>query len=203
MLAFAHIPKTAGSSFRKALTEVYGKRLVLDYEVMKRRELSPLRMKLDAVMRRLRAPRAQVIYGHFPLGKYRGLAGRFGAFFREPIDRTMSNYFYTERTHIEPLAYIATPKVVRFYEFYLGGLTIERLDFVGITEEYDRSCRLFEAIFGRPLPRFRERVGINLDYHRWLEEHGCLEAACQAQSANRQIYDAARRRFESLCQRYL
>lgn len=202
MLAFTHIPKTAGSSLRSALKEVYGSRLVLDYET-RPREISPWRRKVNAVLRRLRAPRAQVIYGHFPLGKYRGLARHFGAFFRDPTNRTMSDYFYSQHTHIEPLVYVSRPKAVRFYEFFLGGLPIERLDFVGITEEYDLPCRLFEAIFGRRLSRYRERVGSNLDYRRWLQERGCLEAACQAQSINRQIYDAARRRFDSLCQRYL
>jgi hypothetical protein len=55
----------------------------------------------------------------------------------------MSHYFYTERTHIDPVEFAVS--FAGIYDEYLGGVAIDDLDYVGITEEFDLSCRLLEA----------------------------------------------------------
>jgi hypothetical protein len=201
MLALAHVPKTAGTSLLKALQSVYPGEMILDYLVMDRIPRSPMRVKLDAISRRVRQPRAKLVYGHFPLGKYRWLASQFGAFFRDPIDRTMSHYFYTERTQIDPVEFAA--QVASFYHRCLGGVAVDDLAYVGITEEFDLSCQLFTAVFGRKLTVRHDRKGDGIDYRAWLSERDALEGVQRTQAANREIYDAARRRFDALCRIHL
>jgi hypothetical protein len=89
------------------------------------------------------------------------------------------------------------------YDQYLGGVAIDDLDYVGITEEFDLSCRSLEAVLGRPLVRKRERTGDGIDYRAWLRDRGALEAIERTQTANRRAYDAARRRFDLLCRIHL
>jgi hypothetical protein len=101
------------------------------------------------------------------------LASQFGAFFRDPIDRTMSHYFYTERMHIDPVEFAA--QVASFYHRCLGEVAVEDLAYVGITEEFDLSCQLFTAVFGRKLTVRHDRKGDGIDYRAWLSERNALE----------------------------
>lgn len=200
MLAFAHIPKTAGTSLLKALQCAYPGEMITDYLVMDRVPRSALQLKVDAIVRRVRRPRAKVVFGHFPLGKYRGIAGQFGAVFRDPIDRVMSHYFYTENAG-DPVQF--GNRFAGIYDYYLGGIPADRLTYVGITEEFKLSCRLYAAIFGRELILRHDRKGDGIDYSEWLRERGALHSVEQTQRANRAIYDAARRRFDALCRTHL
>lgn len=203
MLVFPHIPKTAGSSFGNALKSVYKGELILDYTTVKRKNMSRLTTRLEGLSRRLLKPRAKVVYGHFWLYKYRGLATHRGAFFRNPIERAMSHYFYTERTAIDPLEFVKWPMISGVYANYLSGFPVEKLSFVGITEEYELSCRLFGKIFGRELMVRHDRTGDGIDYRAWLRDRSMLDAVIESQANNQHIYDQARRRFDTLCRTYL
>ena len=217
MLISVHIPKTAGSSFRAGLKDRFGERLLLDYGD------GPVSGSVPARWRRLRnAVRVRwqaesllkeydVVHGHFVASKYSFLETRVGlcAFFRDPVERIVSAYRYSSRNrrpgtrfHREQPTleqYAAWPRQRGIYRLFTAGVPLERFAFIGLTEEYETSLELFREIFGVGIPcHQRNRSDEELD-----SDAEVCEAVRSAQRANYRMYDAARRRFDSLCSQYL
>ena len=217
MLISVHIPKTAGSSFRAGLRDRFGERLLLDYgEKLASRSVSARLLRLrNALKVRWQAESLledyDVIHGHFLASKYSflGTRAKFCAFFRDPVERIVSAHrffslhqrpgtrFQRERPTLEQFA--AWPRQRTIYRAYTGRLPLDRFAFVGLTEEYETSLNLFRAIFDVDIP-----------CHQLNHLGGTRDAAAEVtqavkslQRANYPIYDAARRRFDSLCSEYL
>ncbi len=81
------------------------------------------------------------------------------------------------------------------------GTRVDRLDFVGLTEDYARSLQLFEAIFGCELIEYRRNVNQARpdDYGTYLQDRGVHQTVSRLMAENQRTYDLARRRFETLC----
>lgn len=186
MIISIHIPKTAGSSFRELLKLEFGNRLMLDYgdwagfdtaEAVAHRAVraSDMRKRRDQLLENY-----DVIHGHFIADKYAGLFPdtSFIAFFRDPFQQAMSNYFYLLRNpQIQHPAVQAFHKAKMTLDDYLnwdatrnpqtqllGSVPINALAMVGLTEEFNRGLALFEATFGRRLPD-QLFVNVNPDAH--------------------------------------
>ena len=223
MIVSIHIPKTAGSSFRKGLERRFGDRLLADYGD---RPLSDsvtdrcrrLRTRLEVFRRRdgLKAD-YDIVHGHFLASKYSSLKhdAAFCAFFRDPVARALSQYQYWRsnpdpqnrmwgKLHAEGMTiarFASLPRQQRIFALFTAGWPLERFAFVGITEEYELSLDLFSAIFGIDIRRHRINVGTGVEYGAVDgRERREVEAF---QRANYCIYDEARRRFEALCLQYL
>lgn len=222
MIVSIHIPKTAGSSFREGLDRQLGGRLLTDYGDR------PLSDSISDRWRRLKT-RIEVrsraddlvanydaVHGHFIATKYLPLRDRavFCAFFREPVERLLSQYRYWLRTpdlqnrmwvqfdalRMTPAQFASLPRQTKLYRLFTGGLPMERFAFVGITEEYETSLELFRAIFGIDIPYRRVNVDEQPKEGPDRREH---EAVRAAQRMNSAIYDAARRRFDILYHQYV
>ena len=222
MIVSIHIPKTAGTSFRKGLERKFGDRLLADYGDR------PLSDSISDRWRRLRARQEvfrrrdglkrdyDVVHGHFLASKYSSLKhdAAFCAFFRDPVDRALSQYRYWQsnpdpqnrmwrKFHAEGMTlarFASLPRQRRLFALFTAGWPVERFAFVGITEEYRLSLDLFSAIFGVDIRHHRSNVGAEAEDGLDGRERRAVEAA---QRANYRIYDEARRRFEALCRRYL
>lgn len=102
VLVFEHIPKTAGSTFRRLLRRRYGSGLFIEGARFERRP------ELDLLRKRIlegRPPRA--ISSHFGYGFHELLPGDLRythfTFLRDPVKRTISHYYYAlERGGVEP-----------------------------------------------------------------------------------------------------
>lgn len=141
-----------------------------------------------------------------------GIRGAFCAFFREPVDRVISQYRYWQRKpdpknamwakfDAESMSLIrfgSMPRQRRLYRLFTSGLPMERFSFVGITEEYETSLRLFRAIFGVDIPYHRVNTGERIEVNN--RERKAVE---RTQGENSSIYDEARRRFDAQCRLYL
>ena len=130
-----HIPKTAGSSFRTLLTQIYGNRLALDYGG----EVTGLGS-------------AEVVHGHFAATKYleRFPDAKIITWLRHPVERVISYYYYWLRTerHGNPnhdyfldnklslLEFARFPPLRREIASYIEGVDPGRFFFVGIVERY-------------------------------------------------------------------
>lgn len=222
MIVSVHIPKTAGVSFRTGLRQRFGDRLLLDYGD------SPLSGSLSDRWRRLRR-RVEVhrrageitssydaVHGHFAASKYQPLGDRVAlcAFFRDPVERLISQYRYWQRTpypdnrmwarmhadNMSPGQLASLPRQRGIYRLFTAGLPMERFAFVGITEEYRASLALFKAMFDIDLPFHRLNTGGQADNDVDLRDRSEVRAA---QRKNLEIYEAARRRFDLLCRREL
>ena len=216
-----HIPKTAGSSFLAGLQSVFGARLLLDYSDR------PLDGTPSARWRRLRTRLAfyrggverfvatyDAVHGHFMASKYSSLGerGALCAFFRDPANRVISQASYWRRNpdpenamwiefdakKMTPEQLAAAPRQQRIYALFTGSIPLERFAFVGITEEYETSLRLFNAMFGTNVMYHEVNVGARTD----VDERE-RKAVMSAQRKNYLIYDRARRRFDVLCRQYL
>src|SRR5688572_24160877 len=102
-----HIPKTAGTSFRKAMRDHFGKALILDY--------ADRPMKVRTWKRNWRAwlhgyhssklelPDEACLFGHYLPLKYWALARRrpprLGTWLRDPVARLVSHYHLIFERH--------------------------------------------------------------------------------------------------------
>ena len=218
MIVSVHIPKTAGNSFRVGLRQCFGDRFLHDetpgpgwfYR------LSWQRYTMTARRARKLAAAHDVVHGHFIASKYSPLgdSALFCAFFREPTDRVISRYRQAHTIasrsskargesrirNMELLQFASRRRQRSLYRYFLGGLPVERFAFVGITEEYELSLGLFRAIFGVAVPYCRRNVNEFVPDTCGSRERSAIAAT---QRENRAVYDAARRRFDLLCNRHL
>jgi len=102
MLISVHIPKTAGTSLKEALIDVFGKRLLLEYStqplsssVVDRAVQLKCRLRVNCGGQRI-VKRYDAIHGHFAAGTFVNLpcAKQFSVFLRDPVHRVISQYFH-------------------------------------------------------------------------------------------------------------
>jgi hypothetical protein len=181
MIVSIHVPKTAGKSFRRRLEASFGPRLLTDYgdwigldtpeaRVQRAERAASVRARRDEILRDY-----DFIYGQFIADKYLGLfpTAAFTAFFREPCQRAVSHYEFLLRHteldhpwirqfHETRPALVDLIKIVPSYQsIFLGEVATEDLAMVGLTEQYERSIALFEAVFDRKLPPEVTRENVN------------------------------------------
>jgi hypothetical protein len=181
MIVSVHLPKTAGSSFAKALEAHFGDRLLLDYgDLPLHRPAWRRNWETTAAgVRLLRRPLSSVdcVHGHFLPAKYRWLGWRrrvqFVTWLREPVERLASHYHYWRRSYDAGTSATLHRRVVEerwsFERFALGAelqntycqflwtFPLSRFAFVGITEHFDDDFRQFTSRFlGRALPIHHE-----------------------------------------------
>jgi hypothetical protein len=173
MIISIHIRKCAGTTFRKCLANYYGDKVFFDYgdEVgstwpssIKKRQLSLAHSIQNQTKTQLDF---DVIHGHFYRDKYDflGPERRYITFLRDPISRTLSNYFYLKRNldRANPDAlivnklgfslreYIQHPDCRNLQSQYLKTTTLDEFEFVGITEEYNSSINRLNSALGLQL----------------------------------------------------
>jgi len=165
-----HVPKTGGTSFVDVLKACAQEVFYLDYGLGPLaptalfRRGKPITAPFDSIISDLDSlPGRSVIHGHFPSKEY---VGRFAnavyvTGLTDPVERVASNYFYWQRTHIPgdarweqvsgqkmSLEQFAQLEFARnLQQAFLFPLAVEQFDFIGITEEYDRSLELFRRLF--------------------------------------------------------
>jgi hypothetical protein len=170
LIISVHIPKTGGTTFLDILRKCVEEVLYLDYDYE-----GPSPMALFRRGERLTAPfesimndleslsGRSVIHGHFQAKKYVSTFPNavYVTWLRDPVERIVSNYLYWQRSrllgdrrweevsaqkmNLEEFAHLRFARDNQ--QAYLFPLTVEEFDFVGITEEYDRSLELFRRLF--------------------------------------------------------
>lgn len=154
-LIFSHIPKTAGTSFRVALTHQFGNRKTLndygkDEPTTSKSVLRSIYVQNDFYQLIKKKPAA--IIGHFPVRKYINLssADRVIIFVREPSERVISEYkHHTRHANYTGslLDFAKLPQNKNKMHRYLRGVPWSMLGFIGISERYDESLTLLNKRF--------------------------------------------------------
>ncbi len=152
-----HIPKTAGTSFRNILKNIYGEDQVVRFDINERDEV-----RLNQIhYSEKHLPKVKVVHGHFVMGT---LKNKFHlppeckmiTWVRDPVKRVVSNFFYLEsrlqellneeknnlnilskmqRTLIE----YARADINRNRQSkFLAGSKLEDFQFIGIQEYFDQ-----------------------------------------------------------------
>lgn len=225
MIVSIHVPKTAGKSFRLRLEAAYAPRLLSDYGDWIGLDNEEARRQQAASAAQARARRDEIardydlIYGQFVADKYLGLFAdaAFTAFLREPCQRAVSHYQFLLRhpelgQHPWIRQFLDTkpplPELIRavpsYQAMFLGSLAVEDLAVVGLTEQYERSVALFEAVFGRKLPAEAARGNVNPNraeptYPIDPEVRAAIDTY---HAADVELYRCACERFERLALHY-
>lgn len=166
-----HIPKTAGTSFRHLLKEVYGAEGVARIDL----PLGGRRLRIneqDAEPQEL-PKEVSVLHGHYNPAELNVLFPRSAdqaliTWLRDPVDRVISNYFYLRERLAEELdeagkqlnilskmqrslLEYARDEINRNRQHkFLAGVPLTEFDFVGIQEYYDEEVKAMAKAFQWP-----------------------------------------------------
>lgn len=218
---FLHIPKTAGTSMRRSLQAALGNAQIYpsDDDIASRPTGEyPTPRELRAELPSIRPYR--VLIGHFPAGikDVLPVPHRIAVMLRDPVQRSLSLLAHLERQKgLSPATVLASEELcarylVNLQTWWLGWVigqgrqpvtetTLEQalrnlddFDFVGLTERFADSCRLFDSTFGTAVTSVMREENVLRPGGRGYEEF--IPAIEPLVEVDRVLYARARARFE-------
>lgn len=172
-IIFVHIPKTAGSSLKTSISQIFESHDIF-FDYSKPLSKSRLLREAECIGASIfsRNPH-RVIYGHFLAGKYADLGWQFRrrenctyiTFLRDPLQRAVSHYHFWRR--VEDSEHRVWRKMIEenwsleefllskehqnFFSQFLWRFPISNFDFVGVAEYFDQSVEML----GHIVPKLR------------------------------------------------
>lgn len=170
-----HLPKTAGSAFRKVLADLCGEDFFLDYDdrplasgypARRIRNMQADRERCEKMLAaEMRGDDAAIfVHGHFVATKYESIfpQARHVTWLRDPVERVISQYHYWLRepdpkndlcailveNRLSLEAFASLPQIHNVYSRFLGSRDLLQFDFVGITERFAEDLARFYELFG-------------------------------------------------------
>jgi len=161
---FLHVPKTAGQSFRKAAIDYFSKESTLllygedskttspianqifykQKELTKKEKFQELSKEIDKKNIAFFSSHASsVVLDNFK-------PQQAAIFLRNPIERLVSHYNYAiKKKHFSGSfeTFIETPQYQNLYSAILQKTPLDKIRFIGLTEEYMESIKLFNHTF--------------------------------------------------------
>jgi hypothetical protein len=166
---FLHVPKTAGTSFRKGLEKAFPGLVAYDYAPSSpethpyvRQHVYDARDPL-ALKAKLETEGYRVLGGHVLYRNYAEIFSpdRVVTFLREPIARVVSEHEHACRHQGFQgtlLEFAERPRNRSLQTGMLEGVELDEVGFVGITERYAESLRLLDRRLGWRVPNLVENV---------------------------------------------
>lgn len=204
---FIHVPKTAGTSFRKAAEFFYGSDgVICDYSPSSDETSQTV---IDYIYESvnffnfyscLERCGVSFLCGHVNAGKYIHLfeARNTLTFLRDPVQRIVSEYYHFIRHNNYngdlPSFYRKTQFINRQSKM-LHGVPVEALGFVGLTERYEQGLDILNQAYGTNI----QSVSMNMGRKDKAAEYELPEEQLnEIRSLNEddlQLYDHAKRLF--------
>lgn len=168
-IIYLHIPKTAGTSFRKSAEQYFGPEQVLnDYGEKSSSTSDDIRSAFydanDVAKLRKTGVQHKFLTGHFTLAKYREIFpdSPVVTFFRNPVDRVVSEYVHFASHYDfkgDLREFYTRPQAQNRQHTSMSGSAPADIDFFGITEDYQRSLEVFNCRYGTNFPMVKLNVG--------------------------------------------
>jgi len=220
-LVSIHVPKSAGLTFQKHLTHIFGQRVIWDYNHTDRPDYAPEKIT-PYILAQLRTNKTTVIHGHLFLSKYRHIPGLQRAmWFRNPVQRLLSHYYYwlrapdmdhpnCVRLHERGLSVVEfanLPELRNVFARFLDGESLKELDFIGLVEDYQASLILFYAMYaiGRDPRELNKHLNKNPGRGGTAEytlDSLSREAIEKLNAKDMELYALAKLKFRDLKERY-
>ena len=213
MIISIHIPKTAGLTFLNLLTQVYGAKLVTDYEdkpdafnfKLKKFNLNPFNPFDRLIYRYLHSK--SCIHGHFLLAKYKYVPNaKFIAWVRDPVQRVMSHYYHWQRVYdplnatcvylyenkLSLLEFARLEPMRNLQKYYLSDKPVNKMKFIGVTEYFKESIQSFNTIFSLDLPY---DLKLNINPEPYEVEASILDKIRDLNLEDMKLYEAVLRKY--------
>lgn len=168
-IIYLHIPKTAGTSFRKSAEQYFGPEEVLnDYGEQSTNTSDDIRSAFysakDIAKLRKTGLERKFLTGHFTLAKYKEIFpdSPVVTFYRNPVDRVVSEYVHFASHYDfkgDLREFYTQPQFQNRQDRSMSGCNPSDIDFYGITENYQSSLELFNKRYGTNFPMVKLNVG--------------------------------------------
>lgn len=198
-ILFFHVPKTAGSSFRYSLEKIIPKeKIFYDYGVLGNLTRPVIKQWLKGDIKtpqleKVVKKRDITLYaGHIPYRRYQNILKDFKrvTFIRDPLQRAYSEYNHRKGRgdfDISFEEFIEMPQFINtLHHFFINAENLRNFDFIGFTEYYQDSIKLFNEEFGYDI----EVVVANVRRGSLDEKHHVSEATIERfQTLNKKDID--------------
>jgi len=208
-----HIPKTAGTSLRRALDKYFGKSEVI-------RDYGPDAPETSEIVReylyggdeskgpgklvsRISNDSRKILIGHFHLQKYAEFFNekKIITFVRDPLIRICSEYLHRMDHGKFSGTFSEFIQVPGYQNAQLGYLdSVSERAFVGITEHYDESLRYLNHAAGWNLVNLKKNIRQNGGGRKFAENLSVheLELFYRMNAADVDMYKSVTRQFDAL-----
>lgn len=158
-LFFIHVPKTAGTSFRKAAEHYFSKeKICYDYGLKQPETSTIIRERIYqkndffGLKNDLNKQSIRMLGGHVSAHRFAPIVNQnhVFTFVREPISRLVSEFKHFKRHYNfegELADFIRRPEFINRQFRMLQGYPPHMLGFIGITEHYSESLKLFNHLY--------------------------------------------------------
>jgi len=161
ILLAVHIPKTGGMTFKDMLADIFQERFVW-VKGNKVEDHVPDETRTLVSAQNKKGDGLTVVYGHYFLDPFVDSYpdAKLACWIRDPVQRLLSDYYYRERSGAgmnygsdeidneeNIYSFVSQPHHHNTLSRMIGRSDISKFDFVGSTEEFEKSLALFSAIF--------------------------------------------------------
>ncbi|WP_160063865.1 sulfotransferase family 2 domain-containing protein [Psychromonas sp. L1A2] len=157
---FIHIPKTAGTSFRKSLEDKYS--VMADYGAQSAETHAFLKECIYTnnapllLKGKCKTLQDTWLTGHVPLKKYSNMvsARHIVTFLRDPVERVISHYNHSvsyQGFKGDLSSFLKQPHSSNFQKKILNTLPLGLIGYIGLTDCYDESISLINGYYGLDL----------------------------------------------------
>lgn len=171
IFVFLHIPKTGGTSFRKAAETEFGiEKTFRDYgkdnEVTSSEIIDSIyKNDQNRFIKTINQRPIRFLSGHFPAKKYNKILKsnfKWCVFLRDPVQRVVSEYYHRKKRQgysLDLTTFCQEKKFFNMQNHAISEIPLEDFYFMGLTEEYQQSIELFNMKSGCNFKLFEENLG--------------------------------------------
>ena len=199
-LLFSHIPKTAGTSFRKSADRfAFTWKIYCDYGLENKITSSIIKDNYEnddfSNIEKL-SQKKTLLSGHFPISKYIAYYPLYNiiSFVRDPVQRVISHYHdlqgrinYTGSLE----EYVSEPRFQNVQSGYFEGIPVEAVGFVGICEFYEESLQMIRQLYKLNVPIRRYNLNKNKEEDVYSTNEEVAEFIREKNPEDCKLYDKA------------